>query len=172
MDKLVYGHGNNDLFAATPNVTSGTVPIVSNAMSIADGDIVTAMLCTTDANGVYGGPTGTGLAGSWKIEVSNNAPLQSEQGFGYGQSTDANNPNGIFVDITGNFVREPKGAQWGAPLAINVADPTLGIPNASGAGTAYPIRIINAGWREIRFTFTPSAGQGANARAAVFFVVK
>ncbi len=168
--QLKWGSGNSDVLRSGV-ILSGTTPVVSGWMNLEESSHVSAILATTDANGVYGGATGSGIVGAWKVEIGNNIPTPEE--YQAGQSEDALNPNGTPVDITGNFVREAVGAQIGYPLQKNVADPTLGIPNPSGTGgSAYPIKIKGCGSRQIRFTFTPASNQGALQRAAVFLVLK
>jgi len=166
--KSEFGLGNNDVLRSGV-IASGTTPVVSAWMSCKESGLVSAILATTDANGVYGGGGGGGITGTWKVEIGNNIPTDDSRADG--QADDALNPNGTPVDISGNFVREAIGAQIGYPLQKNVADPTLGIPAAAGA-SAYPIKIKGMAFRHIRFTFTPTGAQGALQRAAVFFVLK
>ena len=168
--QLKWGSGNSDILRSGV-ILSGITPVVSMYMNLEESSIASAVLATTDANGVYGGTTGSGIVGAWKVEVGNNIPTDEERASG--QAEDALNPDGTWIDITGNFVREVVGAQIGYPMQVNVADPTLGIPNPSGTGgSKYPIKIKGLAYRHIRFKFTPSANQGALQRAAVFFVLK
>ena len=168
--KLQWGSGNSDILRSGV-IASGTTPVVSMPMNLEESSMCSAILATTDAAGVYGGATGSGIVGAWKVEIGNNIPTPEE--YQAGQAEDSLNPNGTWVDITGNFVREVVGAQIGYPMQVNVADPTLGIPNPSGTGgSKYPIKIKGLCWRHIRFTFTPASNQGALQRAAVFFVLK
>lgn len=166
---LHYGNGNNDILRSGV-ILSGVVPVVSTVEDIGECDLISAVLATTDAAGVYGGATGSGIVGAWKVEVSNNFPSKVQRV--NGQTEDALNQNGTFIDVTSNFIREAVGAKWDYPLTV-VASPTAGIPNPSGTGgSAYPISIEQCGFRQIRFTFTPASNQGALQRAAVFFVSK
>ncbi len=168
--KLQWGMGNSDVLRSGV-ILSGVTPIVSAWMSCKETNLLSAILATTDANGVYGGATGSGIVGAWKVEVGNNIPTDDSRADG--QSEDAINPNGTPVDITGNFIREVVGAQIGYPVQVNTTNPTLGIPSPSGTGgSAYAIRIAGMAFRHIRFTFTPASGQGALQRAAVFLVLK
>ncbi len=172
---LKLGRGNNDLMAQnTANVfpiTSGVTPIVSKAIQVEDIDLISVVLATTDANGVYGGPTGSGIVGAWKVEVSNNFPSTTEKVAG--QPTDVLNSTGTWIDITGNFVKLPVGGTLYAPILKGATDPTLGITSPTGTGgQAYPIDMPYFAYRHIRFTFTPSSNQGALQRCAVFFVGK
>lgn len=167
---LQYGTGNNNILNSGLILAADVTPRVSIVMNLWQSSLISAMLATTDANGVYGGATGTGIIGTWKVEVSNNYPSTEDRHSG--QTEDALNPNGTFVDVTSNFVREAVGAKWDYPLTV-VASPTTGIPNPSGTGgSAYPVQIVNCPFRQIRFTFTPTSNQGALQRAAVFFVSK
>jgi hypothetical protein len=173
---LETGRGNNDIMAQNtanvfPILAADVTPRVSVPVQCEGLDLATAVLATTDANGVYGGATGSGIIGAWKVEVSNNYPSTTEKIAG--QRTDALNPTGTWVDITGNFVKLPVGGTLFAPIVKGATDPTLGITSPSGTGgSAYPVDIPYFGYRHIRFTFTPSSNQGALQRCAVFFVGK
>ncbi len=166
---LQFGSGNNDILNSGL-ITAGVVPRVSTAMNLMQTSLVGAVLATTDANGVYGGATGSGLVGAWKVEVSNNFPSTDDRMSG--QTENALNPTGTWTDVTANFIRETNGAKWNFPLTA-ITTPTTGIPNPSGTGgSAYLIQIVHCPFRQIRFTFTPASNQGALQRAAVFFVSK
>jgi hypothetical protein len=172
---LQYGRGNNDLMAATATIISGgtaTDPRVSVIQQIENMNLITVVLATTDAAGVYNGATGSGVVGSWKFELSNNYRSATENIAG--QKTDALNPVGVFVDHAGAVVQVI--AHVGTlflPIVKGATDPTLGIPNPSGTGgSAFGITFANVGYRHLRITFTPSANQAALQRAAAFMVGK
>ncbi len=166
---LEFGSGNNDILTSGL-ITTGVVPRVSKVMNLWQSSLIGAVLATTDAAGVYGGATGSGIVGAWKVEVSNNFPSTADRQSS--QTEDALNPTGTFIDVTANFIRETNGAKWNFPLTA-ITTPTTGIPNPSGTGgSAYLLQIVHCPFRQIRFTFTPASNQGALQRAAVFFVSK
>ena len=167
---LEYGTGNNNILDSGLILAADVTPRVSKVMNLWQSSLVGAILATTDANGVYGGATGTGIVGTWKIEVSNT--FRSTGDIQSGQTNDALNNTGMFVDVTANFIRESVGAKWNFP-ATTIITPVTGIPNPSGSGgSAYPLTIVHCPFRQIRFTFTPTSNQGALQRAGVFFVSK
>jgi hypothetical protein len=165
-----YGNGNNDIMATTTNITTGVVVRSSSWMDIIDARLITLMLCATDANGSYTAGGAGGVTGTWKIEVNNSYPSNGQQA-GFGQAIDALNPNGVPVDVTADFLREGVGAKWGAPMRGDAA-PTTGIPAAAGSGQAYPVTLVDCGFRQLRVSFTPTGGQGAGQRVACFMVAK
>jgi len=169
---LQYGRGNNDLMAATSVITTGVVPRVSTIQQIENMNLITLVLATTDANGVYNGATGSGVVGAWKLDFSNNYRSATENIAG--QTTDALNPTGVFVNHGPAVVQVVAGVgTLFIPIVKGATDPTLGIPNPSGTGgSAFAITIANVGFRHMRITFTPSANQAALQRAAAFMVGK
>ncbi len=62
--KLQWGSGNSDIMRSGV-ILSGTTPVVSMYMNLEESSMCSAILATTDANGVYGGATGSGIVGAW-----------------------------------------------------------------------------------------------------------
>ena len=119
-----------------PAVTTGTTPVVSDAMGCRLVDDVSFMLLVTSA--------GPDLDGTWKIEVSNNYNATEE----YGQTPNAGN----WIDITAAFVTAA-----GAAIAA--------VAHGTPATYSQYVQCGVAAWksfsgRALRVTFTPSAGTG------------
>jgi hypothetical protein len=144
---LVFGDGNNDQLNAK-TTANGAYP--GNWISLHNVDTFSAQLCTTDNTGKMAGGAGGGVAGTWKVEVSNSIPTQPEQI--RGMVIDPLNLNGVVNDISADF--------------------TPAIPAATGTGISWPVTMALVPYKYIRFTLTATSGTAANQRAAAYVVGK
>lgn len=132
--KLLYGRGDESKFI-TLQAISGTTPIVGKVVDMQDFDSVGLQLIST----------GT-VAGSWKIEISNNyVPQQNSNSYGQVSAT-ADTAEGTFTDVTALFL---------------IAAAGTAIAAAAGSATsqyAQPRDFIRC--RCLRVTFTPTSGAG------------
>ena len=148
---LLTGDGNADRFSDKVNVTTNAA--ISAITDIRNGDLLSLQLMTTDSAGILGGSTaGTGLAGSWKIEVSNSYSGQPDQIRGGVASI------GKWVDISADF------------------DPLIPAATGVDSGQSWPVTANGLPYRHIQVTFTPSNGNTFTLtnkqRAACFLVFK
>jgi hypothetical protein len=124
MSKQTYGNGDDAILLPT-TTNSGTTAIVSPAQDMRRFDTIGLLLVTT----------GT-IAGSWKIEASNDFVTNST-GAVYGQAQNAS-------------------PQWGTVTSIftpTIAAVTSGGSSQATGATSFP-------WRQYRVTFTPTSGSG------------
>lgn len=145
---IVFGDGNNDLLRKATAITT-TAAVVGTPTDCRNVTTLSIQFVTTDSTGVQGGGSAGGVAGTWKIEVSNSISLDPDQ---------------------------IKGGIWNKGLWTDISADTryigTAVPASTGTGQNYVTSIIDFPFRHIRVTFTPTGGTGSTQQAWAYALGK